>query len=175
MDTTLFSVAGCCVAYLRPDDTAALQALLERSADYSELVTGAPPGPSEALSLLQDCPEGKTTDDKVVIGFFTDQGHLVGVLDAVRDYPGPRVWFLGLLLLDPDYRNKGLGERTYRAFERWAGQQGARRIRVGVVEANQRAYAFWERMGFAPAERRPPRRYGNLEHVVIVMERAVGG
>lgn len=172
-DAELFSAVGCRAAYLWPSDAAQIQALLERSADYSELVTGAPPGPSDGLSLLQDCPEGKTTDDKMVIGLFTDQDTLIGVLDAIRDYPNPRVWWLGLLLIAPDCRGKGLGQDAYRAFERWAGQQGARRIRVGVIEANQRAYRFWARMGFEPIERRPPRLFGNLAQVVIVMGRSL--
>ena len=47
----LFKVPGFQVELLQPEDTAALQALLEKCADYSQLVTGSPPGPSSSTRL----------------------------------------------------------------------------------------------------------------------------
>jgi ribosomal protein S18 acetylase RimI-like enzyme len=92
-------------------------------------------------------------------------------LDAVRDYPAPGEWFRGLLLVDPTYRQEGVGSKLYQAFEGWAMQRGAQHIGLGVVEQNKRAYVFWQRLDFEEQEKRPPRRYGNKEHVVIVMIR----
>ena len=165
----LFDVPGYGVRCLQPEDMAALQALLENSSDYSQLVTGLPPGPSAAYSLLTDCPPEKTPDDKFVIGFFTAQQVLIGVLDFIRDYPTQSDWWIGLLLLDPAYRGQGLGQRVFRAFEQWVKQHDARRIGLGVVEQNQGAYRFWQTVGFEPVERRPAKQFGNTEHVVIAM------
>jgi GNAT superfamily N-acetyltransferase len=170
---TLFEVPGYRVTRLRPEDTAALQTLLEKSSDYSQLVTGSPPGPSAAHSLLTDCPEGKTPNDKVVIGLSTEQQDLIGALDVIRDYPVEDDWWVGLLLLDPAYRGKGLGQRVYRAFEQWVNQHAARRICLGVIERNQRAYRFWRTVGFDPVERRGAKQFGNIEQVVIVMARTL--
>ncbi|HEV8194786.1 MAG TPA: hypothetical protein VGP82_25320 [Ktedonobacterales bacterium] len=74
---------------LTPEDGPEVQALPERSADYSELVMGLPPGPAEAQSLYIDLPEGKGYEDKLLLGVFTGERRLVGVLDAIRDYPEP--------------------------------------------------------------------------------------
>lgn len=41
---------------IEPDDVAALQALIESDPDYTERVTGHPPGPADAQSLLQIRP-----------------------------------------------------------------------------------------------------------------------
>jgi len=98
---------------------------------------------------------------------------LFGVLDAIRDYPTQDDWWLGLLLLDPAQRNQGLGRRIYQSFEHWAGQQGARRIFLGVVEENQKAYLFWQKLGFELIERRPARQFGDLTHVGIILVRNV--
>jgi ribosomal protein S18 acetylase RimI-like enzyme len=120
---------------------------------------------------LAECPPGKTLMDKSVIGIFDEEQVLFGVLDAVRNYPAQDDWWLGLLLLDPAQRNKGLGNRIYQAFEHWVGQQGGRRIYLGVIEENQKAFRFWKRMDFEIVETQPSRFFGNLSHVVVVMIR----
>lgn len=170
---TLFDLPGYHVKHLQSDDSGTLQALLEKSSDYSQLVTGSPPGPSAAYSLLTDCPEGKTQNDKFVIGIYTQMEDLIGVLDTIRDYPALHDWWLGLLLFDPSYRGQGLGQQVFRAFEQWLSKQSAQRIYLGVVEENRRAYKFWQTVGFEPVERQPARRFGNVEHVVIVMARTL--
>lgn len=171
----LFKLSGYRIRYLQPDDVIVLQALLEDSSDFIQLETGLPPDPSAAYSLMTDCPEGRTLDEKAVIGLFTKEQELVGVLDFIRGYPHQRDWWIGLLLFSPKHRNQGLGQRVYTAFERWAGRHSVRRICLGVLEQNQAAYHFWQRMGFELMERRPPRRFGNVEHVIITMARALDG
>ena len=158
---------------LTPDDGPEVQALLERGADHAELVMGLPPGPAEAQSLYIDLPEGKGYDDKLLLGVYTDIHELVGVFDAIRDYPEPGEWWAGLLLLEPAQRNHGLGERIYRAFERWAGTQGARGIQLAVVEQNVAGERFWRRLGFGEVRRTSPWHVGVRDNVSIVMRRAV--
>lgn len=163
--------AGYTVRPLTPDDGDDLQALCERCADYFELISGLPPGPSEAQSLFFGLPEGKGYEDKFVIGVFDTQGHLVGVLDVIRDYPEAGIWHIGLLLLEPVQRQRGLGTAVYRAFEQWAGASGAQRIRLGVAEQNKAAFRFWHRLGFDMVEKRPPKPWGNKAVVIIVMQK----
>src|SRR5262249_46951450 len=119
---------------LTPEDGPNVQALLERSADYSEQVMGLPPRPAEAQSLYLGLPEGKGYEDKLLFGVYsTDRQHLVGVFDAVRNYPELGEWWIGLLLLAPAQRGQGLGARIYRTFDGWAGTQGAQGIRLAVL------------------------------------------
>jgi GNAT superfamily N-acetyltransferase len=113
--------------------------------------------------------------DKFVIGFSTIDQSLFGVLDAIRDYPTPKDWWMGLLLLDPAQRNKGLGRRIYQSFEYWVRRQDARHIFLGVVEANQKAFQFWQTMGFELVEREPGRQFGDPGHVVLVLQRKLTG
>ncbi len=154
---------------------AALQGLLERCRDYFELVTGAAPDHSAAGHLLASLPPGKAPDDKLVIGLWRDSENLVGVLDAVRNYPKPGEWFVGLLLLDPAQRGQGLGRQVYQGFEAWAAGLGARRIGLGVVEQNEGAFRFWQRLGFAVVEMRSPTHIGQRESRIIVMTRPLQG
>ena len=169
-DTPL-AVPGLFVRHLGFEDIDLLQALLEKSSDYSLLVTGLPPAASAAYSLLTDLPEGKTPSDKLVVGFFAEKQNLIGVLDIIRDYPSQGVWWLRLLILDPEYRGQGLGQRIYSAFEKWVTQCGGHRVCLGVIEQNQDAYRFWQKVGFEPLERKPAKHFGNAEHVVTTMAR----
>jgi GNAT superfamily N-acetyltransferase len=150
-----------------------VQALLERGADYSELVMGLPPGPAEAQSLYIDLPPGKGYEDKCLLGIYAAEQRLVGVFDAIRHYPESGEWFIGLLLLEPEQRGQGLGARIYRVFAQWAGTQGAQGIRLAVLEQNVKGERFWLRLGFEELEREPPRRRGALVSGSIVMRRAV--
>jgi GNAT superfamily N-acetyltransferase len=168
----LFKVSNCFARCIEPNDGYALQALCEQCTDYYEFVFGLPPGPAEAQSLFTALPEGKDYTDKQLIGFYEEgQGQLIGFLDVIRDYSNIGDWTIGLMLLSPQWRGQGLGEKLYHAFSQWAQASGAKQIRLGVVEHNKRAYRFWQRMGFETIERRSPSQMGNKEGVLIVMRR----
>ncbi len=170
---TPFSLSDQKTKFLQEGDLEPLQLFLARNADFSELITGLPPNSSDAQNLLEEAPEGKTATDKTLIGIYSSSGNLIGVLDAVQNHPESGDWWLGLLLIDPSCRGKGLGRNIYLAFEEWISQAGATNIYLGVVEANHRAFSFWQRMGFVMIKRRPPRKFGNLDQVVIVMKKEI--
>ena len=144
----VFELTGCFGVRLDETRVAELQAFHEECRDYLELITGEPPGPDEAERLLRELPRGKSPDDKFVIGLFDAPGHLVGVLDVIRDYPQPGGWYLGLLLFGPSSRGRGLGDRVYHRLEEWVRAEGGRAVHLIVQEQNPRAIEFWRRMGF---------------------------
>lgn len=144
----VFELTGCFGVRLDAEREAELQTFYEHCRDYFELVTGQPPSPTEARELLSAVPRGKSRDDKFVIGLFDAPGHLVGVLDVIRDFPRPREWYLGLLLFEPTLRGQKLGDRVYHRLEDWVRAQGGTALHLIVEEVNPRALAFWERMGF---------------------------
>ncbi len=155
---------------LDPDDMPALQGLLERCADFSQLVEGEPPSVHAAQDMLADLPPGRYLADKFLFGIFREN-FLAGVLDAVRGYPQEGVWWIGLLLLDPAQRGCGAGEQALNIFTTFAGEQGAQALMLGVVEENVRGLQFWQRMGFELVERRPPCLFGRKEQVVLVLRK----
>jgi GNAT superfamily N-acetyltransferase len=124
----LFDLGGVIVSEIGLDCLDEVQALLERCADFSSQTTGKYIEPEDSVELLTDVPAVKDIHDKHVLGIFYQHEGLIGVLDAVQDYPDPGEWFIGLLLLDPHERNRGIGEQTLHAFESWARAGGARAI-----------------------------------------------
>jgi GNAT superfamily N-acetyltransferase len=168
----VFKAQGYTTAILGEGDSADLQGLLEKASDYHQLVSGDPPSPDAARELLADCPPGRTLYDKLTLGIYADGGALAGVMDVVRDYPEPGVWWIGLLLLEPGEHGHGLGETLYHGFERWAAQCGAIEIGLGVVAKNVLAVRFWNRLGFVTLEKRA-QLLGRLEQVVLRMRRRI--
>jgi RimJ/RimL family protein N-acetyltransferase len=133
---------------LTPEDLRDLQALFVRAADYFEIATGRPPAADEAPRAFVAGPPTKSVHDKRVIGIFSRAGDLVGVLDALTDWPAEGVWTLGMLLLDPAVRGAGLGTAVLAAYEGWARSEGARRFRTAVVAHHEPGLRFLERAAF---------------------------
>lgn len=159
-------------APLLPADAPAVQRLLEACADYCQLVLGRNPLPGDAEALYVMGPEaGHPAGDKLLYGIRQAEGSdLIGVLDAFRDYPEPRVWYVGLLLLHPDKRNGGIGRAVLESLADAAREAGARELQLNVVAQNIDAHAFWSRNGFEDV-RRWEQRYEQRDSTFIRMRR----
>jgi GNAT superfamily N-acetyltransferase len=165
-----FSVAGARLRVLDLSDEPIIQRLYERCSDYIRLVCGAPPQPTQGRDDLLDMPEGKEAADKLFVGAFSPAGELIAVLDLVRDYPAERQWYIGLLMIDPEQRGRGLGGRIYGAVEAWIRTQRGERVGLCVQEQNPAAFRFWSRLGFREVER-TRLRLGALESTVAILRK----
>ncbi len=133
---------------LRPPDIRAAQALFERAADYFEMATGIKPANDEATRAFVAGPPTKSVDDKRIIGVFDDRNELIGMLDALVDFPGDGDWTMGMLLLDPDHRGSGLGPMVLREYEEWAAENGAKRLHTALVSHHERGLQFLDAQGY---------------------------
>ena len=133
---------------LHPPDIRAAQALFERAADYFEIATGAPPGGDEATRAFVAGPPSKSLDDKRIVGIFDRHNELIGIIDALVDFPASGDWTMGMLLLDPEHRGAGLGTVVLEAYEDWAAGRGAKRFHTAVVSRHKRGVRFLEHRGY---------------------------
>ena len=159
------------VHLLRHEDIAALQTLYEKCADYMFLVDGHPAGKNAAEEEFQDLPPGKSADDKFMFGIVNPRNELIGLLDAARWYPDEGTWWIGLLLLVPELRSQGIGEQVLKGFTEYVKADGGKAIMLGVVKDNERAYQFWNRMGFEFVRETEPRKFDNKTQTVRIMRR----
>ena len=158
---------------LGPPDLKALQALFERAADYFQIATGADPAADEAPRAFVAGPPSKSVNDKRVVGVFAEAGTLVGVLDALTDFPSAGEWTIGMLLLEPGVRGQGLGAAVLRAFEAWAAAQGARSCRTALVAHHATGLRFLEREGYRPLSSLENYDAGARRAKVVFLEKAV--
>ena len=127
--------------------------------------------PTAAREEFNTVPDGKTTADNYIFGLCDCNNTLIGMLAAYQEYPDRQTWWLGMLMLAPQYRNRGLGTDFYRAFERWLLSQGIEQISLCAIEANFSALEFWFKMGFNITRTIPTKHFGIKNHKVYVFSR----
>ena len=147
----LSQIQGMVVRALRPDDGPLLQQLCEACTDFYELAYQRPPGAAEAQGIYTSLPDGASYKDKVLIGMF-DKGDLVAFVDLIRGTETARIWQIGLVLVRPDYRGRGLGTVLFQEVRKMAGAGGATAIDLAVDLANSSAHRFWLKRGFVPLD-----------------------
>ncbi|MFF9396414.1 GNAT family N-acetyltransferase [Streptomyces griseoluteus] len=127
-----------------PADEAALLRLFEECEDWFTAATGLPSAPGDVQSLYYALPEGADPGDKVLL-LVERGGEVAGLVDAVRDWPEPGAVAVGLFLLAPWARARGLG----RAVAQTLLERGASRVTATVPAGWKAGERFLERLGFA--------------------------
>jgi ribosomal protein S18 acetylase RimI-like enzyme len=158
---------------IAPEDVDAVQELIESDPGYTERVTGYPPGPSDAQSLLMMRPEELPETCKVVLGAF-DGSELVALVDLLRGFPNAQTGYVGLLEVHGKHQGRGYGGQVYDLVERYVASTWpeVRTLRLAVVDTNADVAAgFWQRQGFAPTGEVRPYRYDKLESQARLYEK----
>lgn len=106
-----------------------------------------------------------TGDDLVLLA---DQGGIAGFI-TIWCKPDP---FIDNLHVDPDLRSKGIGESLMRASAERLLQSGYDRVSLYVAAQNQRAAAFYRRLGghFGEVERLHQENGGPVEAIEVVWD-----
>lgn len=153
------------------DDLENLQLLCEDCIDYYKMNGGTSCISSAAEELFEELPPGKDYDDKSIVGLFTNQGILIGIIETIRNYPSENTWFIGQMMMASKYRNKGLGKIFLIEFCKQIIKHNAKKIRLAVLKENIRGYHFWRKMGFEVVEKRDNYRIGDKLTTALVMEK----
>ena len=161
------------VTGLQPKHTKALQRLFEACADYAMIVEGEAVSPTAAQEIFQSVPAGRSLNDKFLYGLLNRKGEIVGILEGMRNYPDETTWWIGLLMLAPEIRGRGLGRKLIQGFFEYVRSEHGQAIMLGVVEDNHGAYRFWEHFGFELVNRTEPRPFGKKIQKVFVLRRGV--
>ncbi|WP_197034507.1 GNAT family N-acetyltransferase [Streptobacillus canis] len=129
---------------LNKDDADEILRIYESNDEYFKI---CPPEPSNE-SVLNDMvmiPEEFDINNKKFLGIFIEE-RLVGVLDLLEGYPTKEVLWIGLLLIDKNFQNKGIATRV---LEEFVYNMGYETIRLGYIDVNVKAERFWKKNGFA--------------------------
>jgi GNAT superfamily N-acetyltransferase len=162
---------GVAVKRLTLGEIEAIHRLLDQCLDFMLLVDGHAADLKSTEEDFLFVPDGNSPEDKFVYGIFDPQNALVGLLDTLHGYPDESTWWIGLLLLAPQVRSQGLGQKLVEAFAEYAYASGAQALMLGVVEDNERAYQFWSKMGFEFVRQTEPQQFGEKTQRVNVMQK----
>lgn len=139
--------------------------VFERCADYVLLETGEPPSRANVTEFFEGRPPSKEATDKVLLGICDEHRNGVGLIDIIQGYPEPSDWYIGLLMIDPDQRGRGLGKRAVDWVVESARNADVSRLLLCVLDENPRGHAFWIREGFVKRQTTPPWTAGKKTHI----------
>ncbi len=144
---------------IEPQDEAALQEVFGAAEDWFVAMTGDHAQPGDVQSLFWSAPEGVSPEDKLLLVVEHD-GEVAGVVDAFPGHPGPDSCSIGLFLLAPAHRRRGVGTAVVRLLVEHARERGIGRVRVAVPAGWEPGIAFLTRLGFTFSESFDPRSGG---------------
>ena len=98
---------------------------------------------------MRALPPGKSERDKYYVGFFADSG-LIAIADVIAAYPNAQTAFIGFFMTAARVQNKGVGSAIVNELCEFFSGAGFDSVRLGYVEDNPQARAFWLKNGFVP-------------------------
>lgn len=100
---------------------------------------------------------------------FNEQGACGFVAgDAANLQTPPETVLISHLWVASQQRGTGLGRQLMDAVTKWAMNQNARRIALGVTEMNPNAIKFYEHLGYIDTGLRFPLRWDETKHIIIL-------
>lgn len=159
------------IRLLSRDDALAVRSLYDRAADYVAMESGVAPNDGMVEDFFTDRPPGSDLTASRKLGAFLDGGTLAAIADMAFGYPQAGDAYIGLLLIDPACRSKGLGKMLFQHLAAMAGAEGAQRLLIAVLDDNRHGRAFWQRQGFLLEQSFPPVTIGAKLHVRHRMQR----
>jgi len=173
---SLFTAGAFCAVELVAADIPRLQRFFDDNPAYFLAVSGERASPDEARDEIRGTPpEGWAFSRKWLVGFIDEAGALIGMANVVSDLLAPSVWHIGLFVLATRLHGSGMARTLYEALERWSLHQGARWMRLGVVEGNTRAKRFWERCAYVEVRKRAGVEMGARTNTLRVMAKPLAG
>ncbi|MFG6115656.1 GNAT family N-acetyltransferase [Halobacillus sp. MO56] len=72
----------------------------------------------------------------------------IGVIDFLPNNPKDKTPWIGLLMIHGVYQGKGYGRKVYEALEEKLIEENYHNVRLGVLQENEAAKAFWITQGY---------------------------
>jgi GNAT superfamily N-acetyltransferase len=172
----LSPISGLRTVELTAELAPRLQRFFEDNPEYFIAVNGEPAGPDAAQETIhRGPPPGWTFAKKWLIGYVATGGSLVAIADVITDLLAPGVWHVGLFILATEHHGSGEAQIIMGGLESWAIVNGAKWLRLGVVQGNARAERFWESLGFQDARIREGVEMGRRKTSMRIMYKPLAG
>jgi GNAT superfamily N-acetyltransferase len=164
------------VVSLVPNGEGALQEFFEANPLYFLAVHGAPAQPDEAHEeIFEELPAGWPFTQKFVFGYQDERGQLAAMANVVSDLLATGVWHVATFIVETERHGTGDAQAIYESLEGWALRNGARWMRLGVVQGHARAESFWVRQGYLRVAEREGVVIGLRTNVIRVMAKPLFG
>lgn len=121
--------------------------LAQRAADYVVLEVGHAPDRNYVEEFFTALPPDVKPEGLFTFSLMLGPA-MVGMTAVAEGYEFHDDWWIGLMLLDPAYRGRGLGRKAVDLLKERAQDRKIAMIKLSVLDANPRALRFWHHEGF---------------------------
>lgn len=121
--------------------------LVQRAHDYVSLEIGRSPDRAYVEDFFRATPPDIPPSHLHHYGI-RKNSKLAGMVGIAEGYEFPEDWWIGLLLIDPAFRNKGIGRKVVQNIQHRARRRGIKALKLSVLYANPKGLKFWLREGF---------------------------
>lgn len=153
-----------------------LDMLLDTPSAYITTFEQAAAFPDEVW--IERCEDGATGDVQATyLGFDGDDVVAMGVgfrRPQQQNRGTSDMLVIVSVFVAPTHRGSGVADRLMAAIEDWGRSWGARLVALGVTETNDRAKAFYERIGYQPTGERTPMGEGS-SLFEVALEKTLSG
>lgn len=158
-------------------DIPEIQAFTEANSEYWLLTHDHPPHADDAARSFDWHPPADMSYSEHLsfLVRHSSSREILAQIDVATDLLAPGVYHLGFFMTATRTHGSGFAHRLHEAYEQWAIDRGARWSRLGVVEVNCRAEAFWRRLGYIQVKRQDSYVLGDRSHVLITMVKPMRG
>lgn len=166
----LFAAGPFRAVELAETDIPRLQGFYEANPQYHLEVEGKRPGPDTAHEEFHALPPPEWPfTRKWVLAFEDSKGAMAGMAGLLSDLHAPGTWNIGLFIVATRLHGGGAAQALHGALEAWMRGNGARWLRLGVVQGNARAERFWEKSGYVEVRKRRGYAVGERSATLRVM------
>lgn len=134
---------------LERDDVDELLRVMESRAEYFGAAFGAFPKAVDIDAMFTALPDGVSPGQKRLLAITSDDA-VVGVIDAVLDYPELGTVSVGTFLLDPDSPLRGMGMPVAALASERAVAEGMSTVTVGCPVGWRKGEELLSALGLAP-------------------------
>ncbi|MDC8772526.1 GNAT family N-acetyltransferase [Roseateles albus] len=166
-----------CMA-LESEDIPALQAFFDANPEYFLIVGGEAAGPNLATEEFHELPPAEFSYSRMHYLAFTavePREPWRAIVQITSDLMAEGVCHIGLFIVATAQHGRGDAQALFDCIERWAANQGARWLRLGVVVGNLRAERFWASQGFVELRQRHGVPSGSRLNSIRVMLKPLAG
>lgn len=150
---------------LARSDSSLIQPVFDAVVDYALMQEGQPFGSTAAALEFDEVPPGISTDAKRFFAIEPTDGPPIGIIEGLRGYPSPDIWFLGLMLIIPSARSRGIGASALTELEDYVRSvNNCAEIELAVLKVNERALRFWQGSGFSLRREAAATTFGQRTH-----------
>ncbi|WP_078414752.1 GNAT family N-acetyltransferase [Priestia abyssalis] len=115
--------------------------LLNSNEEYNRLENGQATRTEEEV-------RAEYMNKKTISLFIKADDTYIGLIDFMDKNEKDGYPWIGSFIIHRDYHGYGYGTQAYFQFEQWMIEHDVSAVRLGVLQQNPKARAFWERAGF---------------------------